>query len=72
MTAPTTALDDMRTEWAEQDARLAAAIDRLTARTTDVLDTPGLSAPVVELTNIVRDLLNLVRTQMDADYEAAP
>lgn len=72
MTAPTTALDDMRTDWAEQDARLAAAIDGLTARATDVLDTPGLSSPVVELTNIVRDLLNLVRNQVDDDYEAAP
>ncbi len=60
-------LDDMRADWRAEDLRVLAEVDALAARTEQVLDAPGLSAPNVELARVVQGLLGLIRDQLVDD-----
>ncbi len=62
--ASTQHLDDMRADWRAEDLRVLAKVDALSARTADVLTTPGLAAPNVELARVVQGLLGLIRDHL--------
>lgn len=63
--APTDEVQAMRDQWAADDARILATLDDLDTRAAHVLTAPGLPAPVVELGNVVRGLVDLLRREMN-------
>lgn len=62
--------EELRAKLAADDARIAAALDAVTARTAHVLDTPGLPAPVAQLATALADLVVLLRAEIVDDEEA--
>lgn len=54
----------LRADWAADDARIAAALDDMRARTAQALAAPGLPAPTAALARVVDDLLVLLRAEI--------